>query len=841
MRNQHSRSRRSLWNRRFIRLHLPFSLLVAGAGIVPIGGFGTTALAMSEGSVQEAESSWAFHFNIPSQPLTGAINAYAEITGWQVSFPADLAVGKTSAEVRGAYMPEEALLRLLDGTGLTYRFTDFQTFTLLRDPQVSSSASAAVSRHEANLDSTLSPPIKATRHKRIEVPEIVVKDVKEQGYAAREAATATKDEVPLIEAPQSITVITRNRMVAQEVNSVTEALRYTAGVHAEPIGFEPRMTFFRIRGFDATTNGLFKDGLQLRNPGFAVSYNLEPYGAEQLDLLRGPASFLYGQGSPGGLLNYVSKRPTQQPLRELQFLAGNFNRFEGRFDFGGRLNDSEMFSYRLTGLFRESGTQVDHVANDRVFLAPALTWRMGSQTNITFFANYQRDNLGFSQALPVEGTLRTNPNGRISPNRFTGLPGVDKYIRQEHSVGYELEHHLAEGWHVVQKLRYNANKLDDVSTFGFAFDADQRTLNRARQDTFGDLWALTLDNQVHGRFTTGPVEHAVLGGIDFWRTSAKSRINVFLASSINIFDQGDFGTPETVPFSNFDQDTTQWQTGLYIQDRITVYDNWLLTIGGRYDWARNEISNNLTNTQTQQSDHKGTGRAALTYVFDFGLAPYVSYSTFFLPTVGTDVGGNSFKPETGRQFEFGIKYQPPGSRSFFTASLFDLTRENFVTTDPGTFLPIQRGKVRSRGLELEAVASFDIGVDLLAAYTLLDNEVRETADPVERGKWLPRTPGQFASLWVKYTVPVGRLKGVGIGGGARYTGAAFADPANTFKIPSFVVGDAAVDYVWRGYRLALNVTNILNHDQFGCFERVATTFCTFGERRTVVGTIGYRW
>lgn len=812
----------------------------------PAPAYAETADRQDEGvRLAEAER---INFDIPPQPLRRALTTFAEQSGWQLFYSAEVAEGIQSPGLSGIYAPDRALKELLAGTGLAFRMTNPRTVTIesatataVPFPEGRMSGEGPTASSDSQIDHT-----RSAKQKPIKLPEVMVREVREReeatGYVAEETNTATKTGVPLIETPQSITVITRNRMNAQEVNTIAEALRYTAGVQGEPFGLEPRMTFLRFRGFDSTTNGLFKNGLQLRNPGFAVGYNLEPYGAEQLDVLRGPASFLYGQGSPGGLLNYVSKRPTDYTLRELQFLAGNFDRYEGRFDFGGRVNeDSDTLSYRLTGLFRESGTQIDFVPNDRVFIAPALTWRLARSTKVTFFAEYQKDRLGFSQALPVEGTLRFNPNGVIPPSRFAGQPGVDKYNRREHSVGYELQHHLFDGWDFLQKLRYNSTEIDDISVFGFAFQPDLRTLDRARQDTFGKLTALAIDNQITGRFSTGPLHHILLAGLDFQRINALSRIDIFLTSPIDIFVPHDYGMTGTVPFSNFNQATKQMQTGVYVQDQIKIYDNWLLTVGGRHDWARNETTDQLSQASSVQHDRKATGRAALTYRFDMGLAPYVSYSTFFLPSIGMDANGQAFKPETGRQYEVGIKYQPPGSRVFLTAALFDLTRENIVQTDPGSFLPVQRGEARSRGLELEGVASFDSGVDLIASYTLLKNEIRETADPAEVGKRFPQTPAQFASLWVKYTIPSGSLKGFGIGGGTRYTGNTYADATGTLKVPGFVVGDAVIDYTWRRYRFALNVSNLFDHESFGCLTRVATNFCTYGERRTVVGTVAYRW
>ena len=783
-----------------------------------------TGLAAAQADAQDTVLS----FDIPSQSLPAALDAFAEQAHVQMLYKADSVSDLQSTPVSGQLSAEQALHHLLQGTGLSFQSGGPNTITVVTPPAEPNHESAPPARDRPRTE------------KPVKVPEILVKDVQERegetSYVAEDTKTATKIDIPLIETPQSISVITRARMQAQEVNSIGEALRYTPGVRGEPFGFDSRLTWLQFRGFDNTTNGLFKDGLQLRNPAFGISYNLEPYGAEQLDVLRGPASFLYGQGSPGGLLNYVSKRPTLQSLHEGQFLAGSFGRYEGRFDFGGRINDSDTFSFRMTGLIRESGTQIDNVPNDRVYIAPALTWRMASTTSLTFFATYQKDRAGAFQWLPADGTLGFNPNGFVQPHRFTGQPSVDRYNRTEHSVGYEFHHQLSENWKFLQKMRYNSNETDNVSTYVLGLEPDRRTAIRDQWSSYGKLTAIALDNQISGRLS---MQHTLLAGLDFQRISVRHNQNFAEASSIDIFNRYDYGTLGVVPYFDSKQDTKQLQTGVYIQDQIKMFDKWLLTLGGRHDWARNEATDNVAGTTSTQSDRKATGRAALTYLFDNGLAPYFSYSTFFLPSIGIGADGKQFKPESGQQYEAGIKYQIPRTRAFVTAAVFDLTRENYVQTDPGTFLPVQRGKARSRGLELEGVASFDSGWDLIAAYTLLDNNVQETVDPSEQDKRLVQAPAQFSSLWAKYTVPDGKWKGFGIGGGARYTGYNYADTPNAFRVPSYVVGDAVIDHTWNHYRFALNINNILNHNTFGCFNEGLT--CNFGERRTVVGSVAYRW
>jgi len=288
----------------------------------------------------------------------------------------------------------------------------------------------------------------AAEKKEITLPAVKVKatrDNKSGNYKAGSSTVGTKTDTPLIETPQSISVITSDQMEAQNVSTMAEALRYTPGVQSETFGFEPRTTFIKIRGFDATETGLYRDGLKLSNPGFAVGYSLEPYGAERVEVPRGPASVLYGQASPGGLVNYVSKRPTFDPFREIKFEAGTYDRFQGELDVGGALDERKTLAYRVTGLVRDSETQVDFIKDNRIYVAPALIWKPGDDTTLTFLSHYQKDDTKPSQRLPAEGTLRTNANGKIPTNRFTGEPNIDQYSREEFAVGYALEHRVKYG------------------------------------------------------------------------------------------------------------------------------------------------------------------------------------------------------------------------------------------------------------------------------------------------------------------------------------------------------------------------------------------------------------
>jgi len=661
------------------------------------------------------------------------------------------------------------------------------------------------------------------------------------GYVADEALSATKIGAARTEIPQSLSIITRDQLAARGVGRLSEALRYAPGVQGETFGFEPRTTFLRFRGFDATTTGLYRNGLQLRNPAFAVGYSPEPYGAERIEVPRGPSSVLYGAGSPGGLVNFVSKRPTRQPFGEIAVEPGTFDRWQGTVDLSGPVDENGTLSYRLTGLVRESGTQVEYIGNDRVFVAPAVTWRPTRSTTLTLLGRYQQDDTRSSQRLPVSGTLESNPNGEIPVDRFLGEPGVDQYDRTQWSVGYLFSQDAGSAWTFNQKLRYYAINVDDVTVFGSTLQEDQRTLNRLLFESFGELGGWAIDNQAQLDLSTGPLQQSLLLGVDVQRIRVDSEQNFGSAPPIDVFDPN-YGAdvPEPAPFQNADID--QRQIGIYLQDQLDLYDRWILTLNGRFDWARTQIVEDVAGTDTEQDDSAFSGRAGLVYESAVGLAPYVSYAESFLPSLGTGAEGEPFDPERGTQWELGAKYQPPGTNGFLRVSLFDLTRENFLQTDPETFQQVQTGAANAQGIEVEATAGFDVGLDLTASYTRQDVEITESVAPAEEGERPTQVREQMGSVWADYTVQSGPLSGLGVGAGVRHLGDSYGDVPNTLKAPAATLVDATLHYDWQGLRIQINADNLFDN------EHVASTFvsgpqgfATYGATRTITTRIRYRW
>lgn len=674
-----------------------------------------------------------------------------------------------------------------------------------------------------------------------------------QGYTARRSATATKTDTPLIETPQSITVIPRQQMVDQGASSVAEALRYTANVIPEARPTSGRYDSVVLRGFggggvDANYVG-FLDGLRM---GRAISYlipNVEPYGLERIEVLRGPASVLFGQVNPGGLINLVSKRPTETPYREINVQFGSNARKQVGFDFSGPADPEGRFLYRFTGLVRDGDTQVDHVREQRIYFAPSFTFRPNENTSLTVFGKFQRDPAGgFYGALPAVGTVLPSATGRIPTNFFPGEPSFERFSRNLASIGYAFDHRFNEVWSFRSNFRY----LDGVQDFATvsARSVSGTTLTRGSVYSREHLRTLAVDNQLEANFTTGILQHKVLIGTDYQQGLSDRGLGQGNAPSINYLNPV-YDVPVAMPTLSW-LDQYQRQLGFYAQDQIKL-DRFVMLLGGRFDSANTSQITRATGARANQADTAWTGRAALLYRFDSGFAPYVSVSTSFDPVSGVSaIAGEVFRPSTGRQYEIGLKYQPDGWRGLVQVALFDLTRQNVLTTAPvppyATGTSLQIGEVRSRGIEVEARGNVTDNLEVIAAYSYTDAVVTRTSVADSLGKRPTIVPAHAGSIWARYSFLDGPLNGLSLAAGVRYVGAAAGDPANTLIVPAYTLVDAAITYDFgrnrpelKGLSLSVNAHNLFDREYVsGCFSYLGAG-CVYGLRRTVTASLTYRW
>ncbi|ELF78120.1 ferrichrome porin FhuA [Escherichia coli] len=688
--------------------------------------------------------------------------------------------------------------------------------------------------------------------------------------AARQSATGTKTDTPIQKVPQSISVVTAEEMALHQPKSVKEALSYTPGVAEGTRGASNTYDYLIIRGFaaDGQSQNNYLNGLKMQG-NFYNDAVIDPYMLERAEIMRGPVSVLYGKSSPGGLLNMVSKRPTTEPLKEVQFKAGTDSLFQTGFDFSDALDDDGVYSYRLTGLARSANAQQKGAEEQRYAIAPAFTWRPNDKTNFTFLSYFQNEpETGYYGWLPKEGTVEPLPNGKRLPTDFNEGAKNNTYSRNEKMIGYSFDHEFNDTFTVRQNLRFAQNKVSQKSVYGYGMCSDPlyssnpssspcanvpqsqwgHTLTRQYVIDNEKLENFSVDTQLQSKFATGSVDHTLLTGVDFMRM--RNDIDSWFGyagsvapSDIYNLDRSDFDFgAHPNPSGPYRVLLKQKQTGLYVQDQAQ-WDKVLVTLGGRYDWADQSSFNRDYGNKSERDDKEFTWRGGVNYLFDNGVTPYFSYSESFEPASQTDANGDLFAPSKGKQYEVGVKYVPEDRPIVVTGALYQLTKTNNLMADPnGSLFSVEGGEIRARGVELEAKAALSASVNLVGSYTYTDAEY--TTDTNYKGNTPAQVPKHMASLWADYTFFDGPLSGLTLGTGGRYTGSSYGDPANSFKVGSYTVVDALVRYDlarvgMAGSNVALHVNNLFDREYVAsCFN---TYGCFWGAERQVVATATFRF
>ena len=688
--------------------------------------------------------------------------------------------------------------------------------------------------------------------------------------AAKHTATATKTDMPLEKTPQSISVVTAEEIALHQPKSAKEALSYTPGVSVGTRGASNTYDQLIIRGFaaDNQSQNNYLDGLKLQG-NFYNDAVIDPYMLERVELLRGPTSVLYGKSSPGGLMNMVSKRPTTTPLHEIQFKAGTNSLFQTGFDFSDALDDDGVYSYRLTGLARSANAQQDGKKEQRYTIAPSFSWRPDDKTNFTFLSYFQNEpDTGYYGWLPKEGTVEPLPNGKRLPTSFNEGAKNNTYSRNQKMVGYSFEHAFDDTFTVRQNLRYAENKTSQNSVYGYGMCSDplysanpttspcasiapsqwNHYLTRQYVIDNEKLQNFSVDTQLQSTFATGSIDHTLLTGVDFMRM--RNDIDSWFGyagsvapSDIYNLDRGDFDfAAHSGPSGAYRILNRQKQTGLYAQDQAQ-WEKVLVTLGGRYDWAKQSAFNRETGITTTRDDNQFSWRGGVNYLFNNGVTPYFSYSESFEPSSTSGANGAIFAPSKGKQYEAGVKYSPSDRPIVLTGALYQLTKSNNLMADPaGSVWSVEGGKVRSRGVELEAKAALSANLNVVGSYTYTQAEY--TTDTTLKGNTPPQVPKHMASLWGDYTFYDGALSGLTLGTGARFTGSSFGDPANSFKVGSATVVDALVRYDlarfgMAGSNVALHVNNLFDREYVAsCFNSYG---CFWGAERQVTATATFRF
>lgn len=811
------------------RIVLAAFLATGGSGLIDRAG---NAAASTGEPALTGSPSEPVH-DLPEGPLARSLVAFAAGLGVSVQFDAQLVEGLRAAALRGRYGAAAGFERLLEGSGLQAVERAPGTWVLRRVESAERAgpvgAVDAASPPAASGEAML-PPVRVSAASERALGAVT-------GYAARRSATALKTDTPLIETPQSLSVVGREEIDAKGMRELLDTLHYTPGVFARTWGHDDRgYEYMALRGFQNTNDFShnYLDGLSQLD-FIDIGPITEVYGMERVEVLRGPSSATFGRGDVAGVVNRVSKRPSLATRHgELQLQGGNFDHRQAALDVGDRLSDAAAF--RVVALARRADDQARYPGNvttrtERDYIAPSLLWQPDAATSLTLLASMVRHESGDDVGFLADA------NGQPTEVR-EGSPGYSRIRQEAWTIGHEFRHDFSETLSLRQNFRHADRQVDKRHIRPARLQPDGRTVTRGAVRGVGEMQQTSLDTFLEARLGSGSVRHVVLAGLDWTRLRGEEQEFLGSAPDLDLLNPVYLPVPEPVEAGDREGPYRLRAIGAYLQDQVRFGERWILTLSGRQDRTRAEAETSYGPPRARR-DRATTGRAGLTWLPSPGWAPYVSYGTSFHPAVGAFDGFND-EPTRGRQWEAGVKHQPAHGKWLVTAAVFDLEKRNIVITDPVSGERQQVGRMRARGVELEAKGTLRPGLSTTASFTHTEVKGRTgTTWYVAEGKAPILTPVQQASLWLDYRVPEGPVAGMSVGLGARYVGKRWDDAANTRYQGGYTLFDASLrqdlDAHWH---MALHATNLTGKRYYA--SRVFTNWLR-GEERVLTATLAYRW
>ncbi|WP_289500650.1 TonB-dependent siderophore receptor [Gloeocapsopsis sp. IPPAS B-1203] len=667
-----------------------------------------------------------------------------------------------------------------------------------------------------------------------ETIEIVVTGEQEEGYQVPDTSVGTRTDTPLRDIPQSIQVVPQQVLRDQQVTRLEDALRNVPGVN-QAFNFGPINTF-TIRGFDATATNLLRDGLIDPLAGEVTEIS----SVEQVEVLKGPASVLFGLGSPGGVINIVSKRPLSEPFFAIDATVGSYSFYRGAVDLSGSLDDSDTVLYRLNTAYRNSGSFIDFYNSEFFNISPVVSVAIGERTDLILEGEYIRTRDSYASGVPVIGSVLSNPNGEVSRNSNFGEPS-DEFEQTITRLGYQLEHKFSDNWLLRNAFRFTFRDYSDQLTIPSSLEADNQTFNRTDREYELENSNYILTTNVVGNFSTGSIQHQLLLGFDLNRLENLSpRYIEREAAPINIFNPVYGQPPEPIiTFESNDRSVTN-SLGIYLQDQVTLTDSLKFLLGVRFDTFDRKYADFTNNTESSGSDSAFSPRIGIVYQPNPIISLYASYTSSFTPPNGTfffDVD-SSLEPERGTQYEIGVKADL-SDRLSATLAFYDLTRTNVLVDDPdNSGFQIQVGEQNSQGIELNLAGEILPGWNIYAGYAYTDARITEDTTFIA-GSRLPNSAEHSFNLWTIYEIQQGEWQGLGAGIGLFFVGDRAGDLDNTYDVPSYFRTDAAIFYNQDRFRVALNFKNLFDINYFE--SALNSNRVYYGQPFTVQGTVSWQF
>ncbi|MDB9306914.1 MULTISPECIES: TonB-dependent receptor [Cyanophyceae] len=642
-------------------------------------------------------------------------------------------------------------------------------------------------------------------------------------YRVPNASTGTRTDTLIRDIPQTVQVVPEQVIKDQRVTRLRDALLNIGGV-VQDGGFGGTSDQIGIRGFFAggTFGGsILTDGFKDGRRGIRETANVE-----RIEVLKGPASILYGGVEPGGVINLITKQPLRDPFFNAQLSVGNFSTFRPSIDISGPLNSDKTLLYRLNSVYETSDGFRDFDQDiQRLFISPTLKWEIGKATNVTFQFDYLNDERPFDRGFLAfgEGILD------IPLERILGEPDDVSKI-EEIGLSYRLEHNFNDNWKVRNAFRYQSSDTFDYRAEPVRLNETTGILTRNFRSNDDYQENYTLQTDVVGKFATGSINHTLLFGVDLARFTSggtQSRAPGGITPSIDVFNPvyNAIPRPGLEELTNVVRNNQNSSDGLgiFLQDQIAFADNLKFLVGGRFDTVDQKFKNLRNDSESGRYDSAFTPRLGIVYQPIEPISLYASYSQSFQPNFGTRPDGSILEAERGNQYEVGVKGEFLDGRLAATLAAYRITKTNIATTDlanPDFFNSI--GEQRNQGIELNVAGEISPGWNVIASYSYIDAEITKDNDGL-LGNSPANVPFNTASLWTTYELQRGSLQGLGFGVGLFYVGDRQGDFDNTYIIPSYLRTDAAIYYQRDNWRAGINIQNLFNQKYFqgANFGRVA--------------------
>jgi len=655
-----------------------------------------------------------------------------------------------------------------------------------------------------------------------------------QGYRATRSASATRTDTSLHETPQSVSVVTREAVEDIGATRLQDALDYAGGVgRANNFGGQG-LTTFTVRGF--TTGEFYRNGFPI-NRGYPNMPDANTI--ERLEVLRGPATTLYGRGDPGGTFNVVSKQPLAERSVTLGSQLNDQGMKRGTLDASGPLDDDGRFAYRLNLVGEGGDTFRDHVETERYGVAPVLSWQVDDATRITFEGDFMRNNAPLDRGL----TRYAAQTRTASRDTFFGEKDVGKLHNDNNMAQVRFDHDLNADWKLGGGVQFLDGSLkgDAIEANGLA--ADGRTLGRNFNYRKLEWTDRDVQLNVTGHFSTGGFDHTLLAGVEYEDYDYKSIIQrssgAASAYAIDIFDPV-YGQARPALTRTTTNDKENLKTyAAFVQDQVALTERLKVLAGVRFERFEHDYDTFGIGVPFTNSDNAATPRLGLIYDLTDTVAVYANAARSFKPNTGASRLGGGFKPEEGKSYEVGVKWEALDRQLSVDAALYQIEKQNVLTTDPvdSTF-SVAAGEVRSRGLDLNVVGNLTPEWRVMGSYAYVDAQVTKD-NTLRSGTRLLNIPEQTFSLLNVYEFQDGALRGLGLGAGGRYVDQRAGQTANVaFSMDSYTVFDLLAFYkVNEHVKLNLDLKNVFDTEyEEGAFGNV---YAYPGAPRTVQVGIAY--